>query len=122
MSAQLLKPIQELHSLSQSLLLSLSPAHPSRPAPIPPPPDAFLAADAALAAAIYNAHAHQRKQRRIEELKSEVLLLDAQWRVICQELESGRRDLVQSIKEGKKRCQAIEEAKNGTSESLSIYM
>lgn len=113
MTTQLLTPIHDLQAICQTLLISQCSAHPSRPTVHPPSPEAFLAADTSLAEAVANARAHQRKQRRIEGLKSDILSLDAQWRMICEELEKGRIDLVQSIKEGQKRSQSIHEAKKG---------
>jgi mediator of RNA polymerase II transcription subunit 4 len=110
MNAILSQPLADLHSLSQSLFQSLSPAQ-SKPPP-PPPISSFLACDAALANAIHLARVHQNKQRQIEKLKKEVLELDENWREICAELEGGKRELEGMIEEGEIRCKAIEEAKN----------
>ena len=111
MTSILLEPLNELQTLSQALLLSLSPAQ-SKPPP-PPPIESFLNCDAVIAAALQLAHTHQIKQRRIESLKNEILDLDASWREICSELESGRRQLQNLIREGEERVKAIGEAKKG---------
>lgn len=116
MSSMILTPLDELQSLSQSLFLSLSPPQ-SKPPPAPPLA-AFLACDRALSSALTVAHTHQIKQRRIEALELEVLELEAQWREICMELESGKRELEEMIKEGGNRVRAIDEAKKGESAAL----
>jgi mediator of RNA polymerase II transcription subunit 4 len=111
MTSILLEPLTLLQSLSQTLFNSLYPA-PSKP-PLPPPPDAFLDCDRAIAAALQLAHIHQIKQRKIETLKNEILDLEATWREICSELENGKMELEQMIAEGEERIKAIDEAKQG---------
>jgi len=109
MSSILLEPLNQLQTLSQQLFLSLGPAQ-SRPPPAPPV-SAFLEVDAALAAAVQRARAHQVRQRRIEALKTEVLELDSEWRDVVGSLEAGRRELEGIVKEGEERLKSIEEAK-----------
>ncbi|KAH9930306.1 vitamin-D-receptor interacting mediator subunit 4-domain-containing protein [Fomitopsis serialis] len=109
MSSILLEPLSQLQTLSQQLFLSLGPAQ-SKPPPTPPV-SAFLEVDAALAAAVQCARAHQVRQRRIEALKAEVLELDSEWRDVVGSLEGGRRELEETVKEGEERLKAIEEAK-----------
>lgn len=111
MSSILLAPLNDLQALSQTLFLSLSPAH-SKPPP-PPPLSSFLACDQALSSAINLAHKHQIKQRKIESLKFEILELELRWREICVELDAGKRELEEMITESDERMQAIEEAKQG---------
>ena len=74
MSEILLDPLARMQTLSHTLFQSLGPPQ-SRP---PPPPSVgeLLAVDAQLAAAVQVARTHQVKQRRIEQLKDEVLDLD----------------------------------------------
>ena len=69
--------------------------------------------DAQLAAAVQLASAHQVKQRRIEQLKDDVLDLDRRWRDIVRSLDEGRRELDAIVREGEERIKAIEEAKAG---------
>lgn len=111
MTSILLAPLTDLQSLSHTLFLSLSPVQ-SKP---PPPPSltAFLACDKALSSAVNLAHKHQIKQRRIYALENEILELEARWREIASELESGKRELEEMIEEGEQRIKAIEEAKKG---------
>ncbi|THH16961.1 hypothetical protein EW146_g3756 [Bondarzewia mesenterica] len=109
MTTILLEPLKNLQNLSHNLFQSLSP--PQNKPPPPPPITAFTVCDAALAAAIQLARTHQMKQRRIEALKQEVLLLEERWRAIVEELEEGRRDLERIIEEGEERIDAIEKAK-----------
>jgi len=111
MSSVLLTPLNELHSLSQALFLSLSPAQ-NKPPP-PPPLSAFLACDEALSAAVNLTYKHQIKQRRIEALKAEILELDTRWREICTELQNEKVELESLIEEGDKRIEGIEQAKKG---------
>ncbi|EIM86872.1 uncharacterized protein STEHIDRAFT_57424 [Stereum hirsutum FP-91666 SS1] len=110
MSALLHAPLTDLTALSQTLFLSLSPPQ-SKPPP-PPPISAFIECDYALAQAVQMARTHQAKQRRIEELKREVMGLDERWRDIVEELENGRRDLEDTIREGDERMKGIEKAKD----------
>jgi len=109
---QLLGPLNHLNSIAQQLLHSLSPQH-TKPPP-PPTVTAFADADAALAAAVQLARLHQRKQQRIEALKSDVLALEDSWRTVIMRLEEGRRELEAIISEGDVRLAAIEQAKGGT--------
>lgn len=111
MSSVLLAPLNELHSLSHTLFLSLSPIQ-SKPPPAPPL-SSFLACDEALSAAINLARKHQIRQRRIDALEQEILESDARWREIVLELENGRKELEEVIEEGGERIKAIEQAKNG---------
>ena len=109
----LLGPLNHLNGVAQQLLQSLSPPH-TKPPP-PPPITALAEADAALAAAVQLAHIHQKKQQRIEALKSDVLALENSWRDVIVQLEEGRRDLETIIAEGDDRLNAIEQAKAGRS-------
>ena len=117
MSEIVLEPLNELHSLAQTLFHSLSPTQ-AKP-PTTPPITAFLEADAALAAAVDLARKHQVKQRRIERLKDKVLALEDSWREIIQGLEDGKRELEVILTEGEKRTKAIEDAKTGTCTTFS---
>ena len=107
----LLRPLNHLNSVAQQLLQSLSPPH-TKP-PHPPPITALAEVDAALAAAVQLAHTHQKKQQRIEALKSDVLALENSWRDVIMQLEEGRRDLEAIIAGGDIRLNAIEQAKAG---------
>lgn len=111
MSEILLEPLNQLQTLSQQLFLSLGPPQ-ARPPP-PPSISSFLSVDAALAAAVQLSRIHQVKQRKIEQLKGEVLDLHRRWRLIVQELEEGRKELGVMVKEGDERIKAIEDAKAG---------
>jgi len=103
--------LNHLNSIAQQLLQSLSTPH-TKP-PLPPPITALAEADAALAAAVQLAHTHQKKQKRIEALKSDILALENSWRNVIVQLEEGRRDLEAIIAEGDARLNAIEQAKAG---------
>ncbi|PIL24660.1 hypothetical protein GSI_12544 [Ganoderma sinense ZZ0214-1] len=109
MSEILLDPLARLQTLSHTVFQSLGPPQ-SRP---PPPPSVveLLAVDAQLATAVHIARAHQVKQRRIEQLKDEVLDLDRRWREIVRALDEGRRELDSIVREGEERIKAIDEAK-----------
>jgi len=112
MKAILLQPLADLQSLSQTLFLSLSPPQ-SKPPP-PPPISAFLSCDTTLAGAIQLARVHQDRQRKIENLKDEVLELESRWKDICRELADSKRELEGMIEEGEERCGATEEAKKAS--------
>ncbi|KAI0773293.1 vitamin-D-receptor interacting mediator subunit 4-domain-containing protein [Trametes elegans] len=109
MSEILLEPLARLQALAHTLFLSLGPPQ-SRP---PPPPSIgeLITVDAQLSDAIRLARAHQVKQRRIEQLKEEVLALDRAWRETVRTLDEGRRELDTLVREGEERIKAIEEAK-----------
>jgi len=109
MNETLHEPLNELTKLSQILFHSLSPSQ-TKPPP-PPPLDAFIRVDAALADALQLTAVHQRKQGRIESLKSEIFELEARWRDICTQLEEGKRTLERIIDEGDERIKGIEEAR-----------
>ncbi|KDQ13067.1 hypothetical protein BOTBODRAFT_175928 [Botryobasidium botryosum FD-172 SS1] len=111
MRATLHAPLAEFTALTQTLFLSLAPS-PTRP-PAAPSSSAFLACDAALAAALREARAHQVRQRRIEALKLEVLALEGRIREVCVVLEKGRRELEGILEEGEERVRGIEQAKKG---------
>lgn len=108
-TAALLEPLTTLQTLSSTLFASLSP--PQTKPPPAPPVSAFLDADTQLGAAVQLAREHQRKQRRIDALREEILALDARWRAICAALEQGRRELEAIIDEGEERVKAMEQAK-----------
>lgn len=118
MSEILLEPLARLQTLSHTLFQSLGPPQ-SRPPP-PPSVSELLAVDAQLATAVHLARAHQVKQRRIEQLKDEVLDLDRRWRETVRTLDEGRRELDAIVREGEERIKAIEEAKAGTSHMLLV--
>ncbi|KAJ4000829.1 vitamin-D-receptor interacting mediator subunit 4-domain-containing protein [Lentinula boryana] len=112
MSSLLLKPLNEMETLAQTLFLSLS--APGQIKPPPPRVDAFLACDQALAAAVNLSYKHQVKQRKIERLKAEILGLDSRWRQICVELETEKRVLEEMIEEADERLESIEQAKKAS--------
>ncbi|KAF8637586.1 hypothetical protein AX17_002655 [Amanita inopinata Kibby_2008] len=112
MTSMLLEPLNELQSLSHTLFLSLSPVQ-TKPPP-PPSLSAFLACDKALADAVNLAYRHQIRQRRIEALEAEILQLEAQWREICLELDTGKGELEEIIAEGEERIKAIQHAKEAS--------
>lgn len=108
----LLEPLDQLQRLSQNLFFSLSSIQGKRPPA--PPLEAFLEVDASLAATVQLTREHQINQRRIEELKAEVLLLDSNLHVVWSDLEQGKRELEDIIQEGDERIAAIAKAKEGT--------
>lgn len=111
MSSTLLAPLNQLQGLAHTLFLSLSP--PQTKPPPPPPLSTFLECDKALASSINLAHIHQIKQRKIDALEAEILVLECEWREICKELARGKTELEELIEEGDDRIKAIEQAKKG---------
>ena len=111
MSEELMIPLDQLQNWSRQLFLSLSP--PATKPPLPPPTSAFLECDQTLAATLRLARTHQIKQRRIEELKREVLELEENLREVFKELENGRLDLEEILDEADTRVKAIDKAKAG---------
>lgn len=112
MGSLLLRPLNEIQLLSQTLFLSLSGNQTSR-RPVAPQVSAFLDCDLELANALHLARKHQIKQQKIESLKNEILELDSRWRQICAELETGKRELQIMINEGDERIKDIDKAKEG---------
>jgi hypothetical protein len=111
MTALIIDPLSHVQSLSQHLFLSLSPTQ-TKPPPSPSI-QSLVQADADLAAGIRLAHIHQSKQRRMSLLKEDVLRLDEAWKIICQDLETGRKELEAMIQQCEERIKAIESAKEG---------
>ncbi|KLO11611.1 hypothetical protein SCHPADRAFT_830838 [Schizopora paradoxa] len=109
MSAQILEPLDTLGSLSHQLFLALSPPH-TKPPP-PPPLESFLTVDAHLAVTLQKARIHQRNQRKIEALKTEILALETNLRDVWLEMEKGKRELEEIIEEGETRIRAMDKAK-----------
>ncbi|KAH8831730.1 vitamin-D-receptor interacting mediator subunit 4-domain-containing protein [Flagelloscypha sp. PMI_526] len=109
MSDILLNPLNDLQDLSQTLFHALSPSH-TRPPPVPSL-HLFAEVDQALCAAINLAHTHQVKQKRIEQLKKDILELDARWKEICEELYRGKVELEEMLEEGDTRIKAMSQAK-----------
>ncbi|PFH51940.1 hypothetical protein AMATHDRAFT_141384 [Amanita thiersii Skay4041] len=112
MSSILLAPLNDLQSLSHTLFSSLSPSQ-TKPPP-PPPLSSFTACDQALSDAVNLAYKHQARQRKIDELENEILRLEVQWREMCEELETGKRELEEMIAEGEERIKAIEQARKAS--------
>lgn len=112
MGSLLLRPLNEIQQLSQTLFLSLSGNQSSR-RPVAPQVSAFLDCDLELANALHMARKHQIKQQKIDSLKNEILELDSSWRQICADLETGKRELQTMINEGDERIEAIEKAQEG---------
>ena len=119
MSELLLEPLNRMQDLSRTLFQSLSPPA-TRP---PPPPSAsqFIECDKALAEAVQATRVHQMKQRRIEDLKAEILQLDARLMHLWSDLEQGKRDLEAILDEGDERLMAIEQARKGEIDYRGIF-
>jgi len=113
MNAVLLEPLDRLHRLVVQLFQSLAPPN-SKP---PPPPTAadLLQADLQLASALHTARAHQRRQRRIEELISEITGLDDELRDVFKTLGEGKSGLEDILDDADERLTAINRAKEGMS-------
>ncbi|GJE98064.1 Mediator of RNA polymerase II transcription subunit 4 [Phanerochaete sordida] len=109
MSEILLAPLAELQTLTHTLFHALSPTQ-TRPPPVPPL-GAFLDADAALAAAVRLARAHQGAHRANERRKAAFLALEEHWRAVVAELEHGRQELAGILTEGAERVRSVEAAR-----------
>lgn len=106
-------PLNTFTHLSTSLFQSLSSqphTHGGRQGEPPPPISAFLAAETALADALVETAAHQRRQHHIDRLVSEIGKLDARWREIVVEIERGRKELESVVREGEERVEGIKKA------------
>lgn len=119
-SEMLLEPLATMQSLAQTLFMSLSP--PSTQPPPPPATSLFIDCDFTLAAAVREARVHQIKQKKIEELKAEVLELDAQLMDLWGELELGKQELEATIDEGNERLEAIESSSKGKGVDLVDFL
>ncbi|KAH7094042.1 vitamin-D-receptor interacting mediator subunit 4-domain-containing protein, partial [Auriculariales sp. MPI-PUGE-AT-0066] len=109
MNSILLEPLENLHRLTIQLFQSLGP--PSTKPPPPPTAADLLQADLALASALHVARAHQRRQRRIEELVAEIGVLDESLRDVFKALGDGKRELEDILDDADERLATIDRAK-----------
>jgi len=65
-----------------------------------------------MASALQEARIHQSNQRRIDELKDEVLGLEARLRDIWYKLDQGKKELEEILEDGEERLAAIDRAKS----------
>ncbi|KAI6126472.1 vitamin-D-receptor interacting mediator subunit 4-domain-containing protein [Pisolithus croceorrhizus] len=93
-----------------SSLSSQPHTHGGRQGEPPPPVSAFLSAETALAHALVETAAHQRRQHHINRLVSEISKLDARWRELVVEIEQGRKELESVVREGEERVEGIKKA------------
>ncbi|KAH7881776.1 vitamin-D-receptor interacting mediator subunit 4-domain-containing protein [Phlebopus sp. FC_14] len=110
MTDSLIAPLTTLSTISTTLFQSLSSPQPHTKL-APPPRSAFLDAEASLALALAQTASHQRRQKRIETLASEIGELEEKWRDIVERLEKGRRELEEVIREGEERVEGIRKAR-----------
>lgn len=109
-------PLGSLTQLSTSLFQSLSSqphTHGGKSSEPLPPASAFLSAEAALAGALVQTAAHQRRQNYINKLVSDIGQLDSRWREIIAGIEKGRKELEILVREGEERREGIRKAKEG---------
>lgn len=107
-------PLSSLTQLSTSLFQSLSSqphTHGGKSSEPLPPASAFLSAEAALAGALVQTAAHQRRQNYINKLVSEIGQLDSRWREIIAGIEKGRKELEILVREGEEKLEGIRKAK-----------
>jgi len=107
----LLKPLNRFEKCAEELFRSLSVPNSSRPAG--PSPDDLLAADAELAAALQQVRRHEVNQRRVEQLKDEVLDLDSKLRHVWSTLEESRKELEDVLEEGDLRLKEMDSVAKG---------
>ena len=107
------EPVEQLEVLSQTLIRSLGPASSTYRVQQPPPIEAFLEVDSAMAAALHQARAHQIKQKEIERLTEEILELDAQLRESVLMVTDGMEELGKIVTEGDETLAVIEQAAKG---------
>lgn len=107
------EPVEQLEVLSQTLIRSLGPASSAYRVQQPPPIEAFLEVDSAMAAALHQARAHQIKQKEIERLTEEILELDAQLRESVLMVTDGMEELGKIVTEGDETLAVIEQAAKG---------
>lgn len=110
MKELLSSPLKHFEDLTHQLFLSLSMPN-STPSPSI---EAFVQCDNALAAALIKAREHQLKQRRIEQLKEDVVNLEWQLKAACQKLLQDKADLEAMIREGDERVKTIDSVEKGS--------
>lgn len=114
MTDALTAPLTTVTTLSNTLFQSLSSPHPhAKPSIVPPPISAFHSVEASLARVLAETASHQRRQKRIEELITEIGALEARWRWVVERVEDGKRELEAVVKEGEERTEGIRKAKEG---------
>lgn len=111
MKELLAAPLQRFESLTQQLFLSLS-----MPNATPSPSiEAFVQCDRELAAALNQSRDHQLKQRRIEQLKEDIVDLEWHLKAACQKLLQDKSELEAIIREGDERVKIMDAVEDGPS-------
>lgn len=100
MQEALMRPVVRFSALSESIFRALGPAPSAQKTSNSPPLSELVQCDSELAAALHLARIHQGKQREIDKLMLEILVLDAQLRDVIVALSQGKEALENMITEG----------------------
>lgn len=107
-------PLAQFETLTNQLFISLSTVSQTAASYsfsnslTAPDVESFVQCEAALAEALNQARHHQIKQRRIEQLKEEIVSLDWRLNDICEQLKKDKGELEDIIREAEVRVKAID--------------
>lgn len=106
-------PLAQFEALTNQLFASLATVPPTAAYSFSnsltaPDVESFVHCEAALAEALNQARLHQIKQRRIEQLKEDIVALDWRLNDICQKLKEDKSELEEIIREAEVRVKAID--------------
>ncbi|KAG8942068.1 hypothetical protein FRC04_003871 [Tulasnella sp. 424] len=107
-------PLAQFEALTNQLFASLATVPPTAAAYsfsnslTAPDVESFVHCEVALAEALNQARLHQIKQRRIEQLKEDIVALDWRLNDICEKLKEDKSALEEIIREAEVRVKAID--------------
>ncbi|KAG9045388.1 hypothetical protein FS837_006379 [Tulasnella sp. UAMH 9824] len=118
-------PLAQFETLTNQLFVSLSTVTPTAASYAfsnsltAPDVESFVQCEAALAEALNQARLHQIKQRRIEQLKEEIVSLDWRLNGICEQLKRDKSGLEDIIREAEVRVKAIDRTEKAYAQNLT---
>lgn len=123
-------PLVQFEALTNQLFASLATVSPPTAASYSfsnslitaPDVESFVHCEAALAEALNQSRLHQIKQRRIEQLKEDIVALDWRLNDICEKLKEDKSELEEIIREAEVRVKAIDRTEKGNVETPPFFL
>ncbi|KAG8964930.1 hypothetical protein FRC05_003536 [Tulasnella sp. 425] len=120
-------PLAQFEALTNQLFASLATVPPTAAAYsfsnslTAPDVESFVHCEVALAEALNQARLHQIKQRRIEQLKEDIVALDWRLNDICEKLKEDKSALEEIIREAEVRVKAIDRTEKAYAQNLTNH-